>query len=416
MNGLPSPQTILKNLYMNKQNKTVCKNGSCSEECLNGTQCFQITHSIARCSVHCRRTWTCDSPLIKTSDRMLSQSVNDLEPLITPEEFINAVKSAGYPEPNEEKFHNLVSQAESAGGITSKKELAMFLAQILWESDGLQAKIEYACSGPSGCPYSYKSSSDEPGKQYFGRGYIQLTYSGNYRAASYDLFKDDRLVKNPDLIAENDDVSWATAFWFWKTNVGYYSGVEQGKFGVTTKAINGALECSGSDSRIAKSRFKIYSKVLNAFNINEHPDESEKIFTSKIERLKSDQKFYFAKKVPQQWQIVGLLKSGDKKQNEIAKLLGVSPKSVSSTKKRYEETGSVSDRSRSGGPQKLTSRDENYIFREIRKYPTSSYQKLATDFNSKTQAVRISNASKCWSEKSELIGIPSEIIGRSDRN
>ena len=93
---------------------------------------------------------------------------------------------------------------------------------------------------------------------------------------------------------------------------------------------------------------------------------------------------------PQKWQIVGLLKSGDKKQNEIAKLLGVSPKCVSSTKKRYEETGSVSDRSRSGRPRKLTFRDENYIFREIRKDPTSSYQKLATDFNSKTQGVRIS--------------------------
>lgn len=94
--------------------------------------------------------------------------------------------------------------------------------------------------------------------------------------------------------------------------------------------------------------------------------------------------------IPLKWQIVGLLKSGDKKQNEIAKLLGVSPKCVSSTKKRYEETGSVSDRSRSGRPRKLSFRDENYIFREIRKDPTLSYQKLATDFNSKTQGVRIS--------------------------
>ncbi|RNA40056.1 Homeodomain-like DNA binding domain-containing transcription [Brachionus plicatilis] len=85
--------------------------------------------------------------------------------------------------------------------------------------------------------------------------------------------------------------------------------------------------------------------------------------------------------------------SGDKKQNEIAKLLGVSPKCVFSTKKRYEETGSVSDRSRSGRPRKLTLRDENYIFREIRKDPTSSYQELATDFNSKTQAVRIRKSS-----------------------
>ncbi|RNA36641.1 hypothetical protein BpHYR1_016079 [Brachionus plicatilis] len=43
----------------------------------------------------------------------------------------------------------------------------------------------------------------------------------------------------------------------------------------------------------------------------------------------------------------------------------------------------VSDRSRSGRPQNLTFRDENYIFREI------SYQKIATDFNSKTHGVRI---------------------------
>ncbi|RNA31325.1 hypothetical protein BpHYR1_034137 [Brachionus plicatilis] len=60
---------------------------------------------------------------------------------------------------------------------------------------------------------------------------------------------------------------------------------------------------------------------------------------------------------------------------------------------RYEETGSVSDRSRSGRPRKLTLRDENYIFREIRKDLTSSYQKFVTDFNSKTQAVRIRKSS-----------------------
>ncbi|RNA39518.1 hypothetical protein BpHYR1_050371 [Brachionus plicatilis] len=42
-------------------------------------------------------------------------------------------------------------------------------------------------------------------------------------------------------------------------------------------------------------------------------------------------------------------------------MLGVSPKCVSSTKKRYEETGTVSDRSRSGRPRKLTSRDEKRL-------------------------------------------------------
>lgn len=103
-------------------------------------------------------------------------------PLITPEEFLSAVKAAGYSEPNAEKFHFLVSQAETAGGIKSKRELAMFLAQILWESDGLKAKREYACIS-DGCPFSYKSKEDYPGRSYYGRGYIQLTWYGNYRDA-----------------------------------------------------------------------------------------------------------------------------------------------------------------------------------------------------------------------------------------
>ncbi|RNA27966.1 hypothetical protein BpHYR1_054177, partial [Brachionus plicatilis] len=47
-----------------------------------------------------------------------------------------------------------------------------------------------------------------------------------------------------------------------------------------------------------------------------------------VSRCKSSQIRMGKKNVssPQKWQIVGLLKSGDKKQNEIAKLLGVSPK------------------------------------------------------------------------------------------
>ncbi|RNA29112.1 hypothetical protein BpHYR1_009486, partial [Brachionus plicatilis] len=41
-----------------------------------------------------------------------------------------------------------------------------------------------------------------------------------------------------------------------------------------------------------------------------------------------------------------------------------------------------SDRSHPGRPRELIFSDESYIFKEIRKSPTSSYQKLATDLNS----------------------------------
>jgi hypothetical protein len=75
--------------------------------------------------------------------------------------------------PTEDKYESLVNQAQSMGGIMTKQELAMFLAQILWESDCLRATSEYACA--NGCPDMYPiTGPGYPGRQYFGRGYIQL--------------------------------------------------------------------------------------------------------------------------------------------------------------------------------------------------------------------------------------------------
>jgi hypothetical protein len=47
------------------------------------------------------------------------------------------------------------------------------IAQIIWESGGLQFKRELACIN-DGCPWSYKTTLAIPGKNYYGRGYIQL--------------------------------------------------------------------------------------------------------------------------------------------------------------------------------------------------------------------------------------------------
>lgn len=145
----------------------------------------------------------------------------------------------------------------------------MFLAQILWESDGLKAKEEYACKD-TGCPGQYVSPNDN-GKRYFGRGYIQLTWYDNYAAASKDLYGDDRLVKNPEMVAKDEDVAWATALWYWKSRV--HAQVQGGEFGKSTKAINGALECSGGATDKPKKRFEIYKKVMVAFGITEAPIE-----------------------------------------------------------------------------------------------------------------------------------------------
>ena len=100
------------------------------------------------------------------------------------------------------------------------------------------------------------------------------TWDYNYRAASYDLFNDDRLLRDPDQVADNENINWACSFWYWKKNVGINSQVKNGYFGVSTKLINGFLECNGANLDKAKKRFDYYKKVMLAFHIYETPIES----------------------------------------------------------------------------------------------------------------------------------------------
>ena len=91
------------------------------------------------------------------------------------EEFSNALTFNKYPVPTREQYENCMDGAVSQGGIVSKRELAMFLAQIIHESGGLQFKMEQRCgSGCKNCPWDYVDPKDYPGQHYCGRGYIQL--------------------------------------------------------------------------------------------------------------------------------------------------------------------------------------------------------------------------------------------------
>ena len=67
-------------------------------------------------------------------------------------------------------YTNLISIAEAFGGVKTKRELAMFLTQIMWESDGLCAKEEYACVKTK-CPGQYVSQEDYlyPGRNFYGK-------------------------------------------------------------------------------------------------------------------------------------------------------------------------------------------------------------------------------------------------------
>jgi len=66
--------------------------------------------------------------------------------------------------------------------------------------------------------YGKSIGNIEPGDgfKYRGRGFIQITGKGNYAAASKAIFRDDRLVTNPDMA---NDPSVAAQITAWYTDV-----------------------------------------------------------------------------------------------------------------------------------------------------------------------------------------------------
>ena len=199
-------------------------------------------------------------------DASSSSCSDDLN--ISQETFNIAVTSNNYPQPQDAQYAAFINGIPKSG-ITSKRELAMFLSQILHESLGLTALSELACAN-NGCPGSYDWCN---GHQFFGRGYIQLTWKTNYEKASEYLYGDvNVLLNDPESVATNQDRAWGVTFWYWKANVHDAPGVQNGQFGSSTKAINGAIECSAPDNPAALARYSIYQVVFSVFGISGSPD------------------------------------------------------------------------------------------------------------------------------------------------
>ncbi|CAN1849822.1 Chitinase 4 [Linum perenne] len=169
----------------------------------------------------------------------------------TRQSFLNAARS--YP------------QFGQLSGANAKREIAAFFAHVTHETGSLCYIEEIQKS--TYCDPNAKQWPCAPGKQYFGRGPLQLTWNYNYgpcgRANRFDG------LKNPEIVARNPTISWRTALWYWMKNVRPVVG--RG-FGATIRAINGALECNGKNPAAVNARVKYYQDYCRTFKVAPGPN------------------------------------------------------------------------------------------------------------------------------------------------
>jgi len=162
--------------------------------------------------------------------------------------------------------------ATSGSLAAQKREVAAFLANVNHETGALVyveeiAKGEYTDWGASCAP--------APGKRYYGRGPIQLSWNYNYCSASQSIFGDPNVLRtDPDRVARESWVAWATGLWFWMSSNGAGSmtahtaiATDRG-FGETIRTINGSLECGGRNPTQVNSRIDAYKRFCSMLGVD----------------------------------------------------------------------------------------------------------------------------------------------------
>ena len=177
---------------------------------------------------------------------------------------------------------------------TRKREIAAFLAQTSHETTGGWATAPdgpyswgYCYKQEQGNPGSYCVASQQwpcaPGKKYYGRGPMQISYNYNYGPAGNAIGVN--LLSNPDLVASDPTISFKTAVWFWMTpqspkpschnvmtgnwqpSAADRAAGRVAGYGVVTNIINGGLECGhGQDARVA-DRIGFYKRYCDILGV-----------------------------------------------------------------------------------------------------------------------------------------------------
>ncbi|XP_031505269.1 endochitinase 4-like [Nymphaea colorata] len=169
-------------------------------------------------------------------------------------------------------YDSFISAAESYDGFgttggtdVQKREMAAFLANAMHET-GSFCKISETLDPSVHCNQGYPQYPCAPGKSYYGRGPLQLSWNFNYGAAGQAIGFDG--LNNPEIVAQDKDISFKTAVWFWMLNSNCHRGITaDGGFGSTIRAIN-SIECNGGNPGAVQSRVSFYQRFCQQFGVD----------------------------------------------------------------------------------------------------------------------------------------------------
>ncbi|KAK9164664.1 hypothetical protein Syun_005566 [Stephania yunnanensis] len=199
-------------------------------------------------------------------------------------------------------YNSFLTAARSFAGFATtgdpdsrKREIAAFFAQTSHETTGGWASAPdgpyawgYCFIQEQGSPGDYCQPSPQwpcaPGKKYYGRGPIQITWNYNYGQAGRAIGVD--LLNNPDLVSSDPVISFKTALWFWMTPqapkpschdviTGRWNPSDADRqagrvpgFGVITNIINGGIECGKGPNPQVQDRIGYYQRYCGLLGVS----------------------------------------------------------------------------------------------------------------------------------------------------
>lgn len=153
---------------------------------------------------------------------------------------------------------DLLTAIESDDLVTDHRHVAYMLATVKHETaDTFLPIAEYG----KGKGHKYGEPDPATGHRYYGRGYVQLTWSGNYRAMGIalgvDLYNEPDLAMQP-LIAYEIMSRGMRKGLFTGVGLSHYINGEKCDYEFARKIING-LDCAGRIAGYAK----VFEQILN---------------------------------------------------------------------------------------------------------------------------------------------------------